>query len=341
MFLRYSIAMRLSALSVFVLVLITALVTGQGNQTGRNKTSPPERYPSSAPVPIRQNQEFADIANQSNQNPSHWYASLRSPEWWLVLAAFLTLLFVAMQTVATRKAAGAAADSVEAVKRQSTVMERQAETLEKQTRAVRRQALSMRRQTTVLRKSADAAEKAATAAMQGAQASEKSASLVVARERARVKVEVDPVGPQSQPPQGGQAVVNAAICRLANYGPSPAFIDNFAMRYLLNEEPDVRADHRQCRRILYGEALPPGKSALNFFVPLEPSPSLTDMDIQRVREGKEFLHVYGYVTYRDIFGEKRSTSIHMRWAMRWGMVIGGAVTEWWEPAGPDEDNDET
>lgn len=183
--------------------------------------------------------------------------------------------------------------------------------------------------------------RAANSAADSTRVAERNTSLAIARERARVKIEVDPVGPQGQPPQGGQVVVNAAICRLVNYGPTPAFIDNFEMRYLMTTEPDARADHGQCRRILYAEALSPGKSPHNFYIPLEPNAALTHMDIQRIHTGKEFLHVYGYVTYRDIFGEKRGTSIHLRWAMRWGVVLGGTATEWWEPAGPDEDNDET
>lgn len=53
------------------------------------------------------------LDNPANQ---HWYAK---PEWWLVLAALFTLVAVVWQAVQSRRAAQAAADSVEAMNRQT------------------------------------------------------------------------------------------------------------------------------------------------------------------------------------------------------------------------------
>ena len=54
----------------------------------------------------------------SNDNPPNWYTAFKSPEWWLVIAAFATIIVIGLQTIETRRAAQATRDSVGAIQQQ-------------------------------------------------------------------------------------------------------------------------------------------------------------------------------------------------------------------------------
>ena len=169
---------------------------------------------------------------------------------------------------------------------------------------------------------------------------EKTVDITIAKERARVQIWLEQNRPQAQP-SSGPVVANVAICFLKNYGLTPAFPKDFAMRYLRTDDADLIVDYEKGRRILLQDAVTAGGTSARYGIPLEPTPGLSQTDMQRIRDGESFLHIYGFVRYQDISGKSRRTTIHVRWTERWGIVVSGQVTEYWEPVGPPEENDET
>jgi hypothetical protein len=63
-----------------------------------------------------------------------FYAALKQPEWWLVAAAFLTLLIVYLQAREMGKATQEMKKSTDAVQRQSEILERSTAASEKSVR---------------------------------------------------------------------------------------------------------------------------------------------------------------------------------------------------------------
>jgi hypothetical protein len=60
------------------------------------------------------------------------YAALKRPEWWLVVAALLTLCAIAYQAREMRRATAAMSKSTDAVNRQAEIMERQTVAIERE-----------------------------------------------------------------------------------------------------------------------------------------------------------------------------------------------------------------
>lgn len=181
-------------------------------------------------------------------------------------------------------------------------------------------------------KTAEAAIKSAKAAWQGIE-------VTISKGRARLKICIEKIDPQSQRPDG-QIPLNGAVCWLMNYGLSTAFVGDFRGRFCQSDAPDIAAEYAQCKQVMHTESIPSNESSPKFLFLLEPSPTLADDDLLKIRTKKSFLHFYGFVKYRDVFELAWQTTIHMRWKVRWGGVIEGTVMDYWESAGPREENEE-
>lgn len=118
-------------LSALVLTVSAVVASGRLSQArNQNKRNFPQEK--AASVAAYNNQGLQAGLAESSTNSAKWYAALKSPEWWLVIAAFLTLGFVAWQAWETKRAVRGAAESVEAINRQAAIMERQASEMEQQ-----------------------------------------------------------------------------------------------------------------------------------------------------------------------------------------------------------------
>jgi hypothetical protein len=60
-------------------------------------------------------QEAADTPNKTDDDPPHWYAALKRPEWWAIIGLFATLFILIWQTYETRKAAKSALLNAQAI----------------------------------------------------------------------------------------------------------------------------------------------------------------------------------------------------------------------------------
>ncbi|HLY98825.1 MAG TPA: hypothetical protein VKT33_07140 [Candidatus Angelobacter sp.] len=188
-------------------------------------------------------------------------------------------------------------------------------------------------QTVVTRTAANAAKASADYASAAVEAT-------MSKERARIRIEVAPLNPQSGRGQSGSVIMNGSVCTLTNYGLTVSFIDEFSARCVKTDTEEMVMDYGKCRTLIYGESIEQGSNSDRILVPLEPEPVLSDDDIMKIRNRKSFIHFYGVVKFRDIFDRKWITTIHVLWTMRWGVIISNTPTQWWEPIGPQDENQE-
>lgn len=91
-------------------------MSGQPNKgAARHKDDSSPKAPSTA-IFVQDNEQCSPAEpHATGSNPPKWYAPIKRPEWWLVVAAFVTLGIIARQTVDTRRAAEAALQNAQAV----------------------------------------------------------------------------------------------------------------------------------------------------------------------------------------------------------------------------------
>jgi hypothetical protein len=109
---------RVAAIFVIVLAFLSAGFMASQPYDGTNTENRESAKKSPlSPAPGDRKDETSNAANNTNQKPPQWYAPLKGPEWWLVLAAFLTLFVIAWQAIETRRAAEAAQRGIEATQK--------------------------------------------------------------------------------------------------------------------------------------------------------------------------------------------------------------------------------
>ena len=174
----------------------------------------------------------------------------------------------------------------------------------------------------------------ALATQASADAANKNIELLIKKERARLQIIVGNV-----PVVGNQIV--GVTCYLNNIGPTTAFVEGGAMA-LVQTTKEAVVDYTRCVNIpLIGDILANSRTTTQFLLTLQPDAIITDAQALEIREGKSFVHCYGYVTYRDVFGGSHRVQIHLRWFMRWGGMMERQIMEWWEPIGAPEENSDT
>jgi hypothetical protein len=154
------------------------------------------------------------------------------------------------------------------------------------------------------------------------------------KERARVEIIAGDIALGSQQP-------TRVGVTLKNGGPTMAFIEEGAVR-LVKTQKEVEPNYIDCAKVGFVGTLPANSTSPGVYVVfLKPEPTLTEAQILEIREGKSFIHFYGFVRYRDVYERTHRVRVHLRWVMLWGLVMEGQVTEWWEPAGIREENSDT
>ena len=109
MFLLYNYVIMWKSLAILGVVLFTGSVSGQPNQAATGNQQKPQ--PKAQAASIASSKQSADThTSTTNDDPPEWHAAIKRPEWWLVVAAFLTIFYLAKQAKETRKAAEATKD---------------------------------------------------------------------------------------------------------------------------------------------------------------------------------------------------------------------------------------
>jgi hypothetical protein len=176
--------------------------------------------------------------------------------------------------------------------------------------------------------------KAVEAAETGAKAARDNVELLISKDRARIEIIAGSV------PVVGNAVIGS-LCYLNNVGPSLATIEDGGIA-LVEGNKEIDVDYARCVKVpIVGNIPANGRSSGQFLIPLQPEVMITDSRALEIREGKIFIHCFGYISYRDVFERRHRVRLHLRWFMRWGGMLQGQVMEWWEPVGKPEENSDT
>jgi hypothetical protein len=88
---------------VTVLVFFAIGVSGQPNQTSKDKSAIPDNH-----HPAAVSNDSQEAAAKSNDEPFRWNTAIKRPEWWAIGIALATLGLIFWQAKETRKAAKAA-----------------------------------------------------------------------------------------------------------------------------------------------------------------------------------------------------------------------------------------
>jgi hypothetical protein len=132
-------------LTTIVLLILAIFMSCKANRTSnKDKQETPQKSP--AAVTLLDNEGPETHSEKTDNDSTEWRAAIKRPEWWLVVAAFLTLVFVAWQAWETKQAVQGAADSVEAINRQAAIMEKQVHEMEQQSVVMQGQLDTMRGQ---------------------------------------------------------------------------------------------------------------------------------------------------------------------------------------------------
>jgi hypothetical protein len=107
----------LKCLAIPVALLIFApMVPGQPNKAADQKNQPTKQGQPSLPLANSNDKHPGGQTDQTKASPDapKWYTALERPDWWLVMAAFSTLVVVCWQSIETRQAAQGALLSAQA-----------------------------------------------------------------------------------------------------------------------------------------------------------------------------------------------------------------------------------
>jgi hypothetical protein len=153
----------------------------------------------------------------------------------------------------------------------------------------------------VMSRNAGAAEVAAKAAKDNIE-------LLISKDRARIEIIAGGI------PVAGNAVIGS-LCYLNNVGPSLATIEDGGIA-LVEGDKEIEVDYARCVKVpIVGHIPANGRSSGQFLIPLQPEAMITDARALEIREGKFFIHCFGYVRYRDVFERRHRVRLHLRWFM--------------------------
>lgn len=314
--------------------------TAAGRTNGVHEHTSTENKPSPTPAPVQhqeQTQPSQDAGEHLRRDNTPEPVVIRefppvtvTTDWWYRWYVIFTGMVVAVGIAGSILAFS----TLRKIERQTKANEGQlaeikkaAEQADKTFALAELQAESARIAATATNDLVIAAKKAADAIVKGLEQSRE-------RDRARIRIVVDPINPQF-------TAHNGVTCHLENGGFTRAFILNSVGKYLFSDSLDIDPGNQATRSLFYDEFLDPGQATKQMvLVPLEPDSQLTHAEVIQIRGEERFLHFYGFVRYTDIYEQTWKRSIHLRWVVRLGGVISGQITEWWEPVGPPEENAE-
>lgn len=202
----------------------------------------------------------------------------------------------------------------------------------------------MRYQTTHLKNSvlqakisAEAARDSAIAAKEGAAATKRSIDIVMAKERAKIRIE-----PNSLSIESGPLALHGASYTLFCYGTTRADVkDAWATVEITDSEGKSRSSGTQVPMSLGPVVLPTPPEGIkrNALILLKPEGQL----LGPINERKLFVHFFGSISYEDVFGESHETKFRYLWKVtdlrNWDKER-SAFAFWLKSAHP-EDNYET
>jgi hypothetical protein len=212
-------------------------------------------------------------APQSNDTgPSQWSEVLQVA---LLIVTAITGGFIAWQAWETKRAAKAAADSVEAINRQASIMERQTK-----------------------------------AAQQAAEAAAQNIQILISKERARLQMEV---GSHEIATVYDPLLEHKVEFRLRCYGTTQATIVETRAWGQINDSREWHRGESY-GPLLIPSVLNPPEGAEGSFLLSYGGALSSPIDVgEMITAGKLFAHFYGYIRYEDIFGGQWKYPFRYAW----------------------------
>lgn len=223
---------------------------------------------------------------------------------------------------------------------QSVAFFRTLKTLNRQARISLRQTRVAQRAANAARDNASAAQANAEAAKANAVAAERSVELFIAKERARITVQVDPLNLAPTP----DLSFFEAGYKVFNYGPALAFIVDARTLLKISQSPDPPDDKPFVPMSLGPVVIPTTEGIKNSTVCFDKF-RLEQADIDSINQERMFIYYYGFVKYRDISTKEGTEFWETRWMHLWNVTdfknFDGSVFAYWMKCGPPEANRET
>lgn len=277
--------------------------SGQTKQSSTHLRQAPSRQKATMPVAVSGSPKATPTASNPSENLRP-QGGTRS-QWVLIVVALVTAGFVGWQAFETRRAANATAGSVAAITTQSRIMERQAK----------------------------ASEDSVGAARDNAIVANQSIEILVAKERARLKIE-----PEKLSLEAGPLRVDGVSYTIFCYGTTPAFIESSWATVSVTESEQP--------------------SKVSFETPMSLKPVITPnydgikketLIFQKpegqllgpINSGKLFVHFFGSITYKDVFGRPHGIRFRYLWRVIDIKNFDGTQFGYWMKVGIPEENLET
>jgi hypothetical protein len=281
------------------------------NPASSQKTDPyPGSSAASAAMPNVATSQQQAASSSNNQERPELEAKLTWFIGALAVVAILQLLTLLWQGFALGKMMRAVGSQAHQMEHQSSAMDRQLRIMEEQLAA--------------LKDTASAASATAIAAKENVE-------LIVRKERARLRIDLEPFYLNFNAP-------SAASFTIQHQGSTDAFVLNSRAAIYVSEsrDPDPLVGS--------GKPLPipnvirakdPAVVAQDVLHPF------TREEIDSIRQLKSFVHFTGFVRYKDVFDGEHETRFNKVWSIARVNNLGGEPFTYWEHCGAADQNIET
>jgi hypothetical protein len=261
----------------------------------------------------------------------------------LVIVGILTFFVVGYQAIETKAAAEATRVSAEATEKATKATERAAEATEKATAATQRAAQASEDSVKEVKAQALIMERQTTALEASVAIAKQNVDLVVSRERAKLRVNLDDFAPPQATPLMPKVSFPikflSVTLRIRFYGLSNAEIQSSGFESYLSDSvvPTPRTYMLPMQLPDVVTPLTPISPQSTYVSPYE----ISEADFKGLEELTGFLHVRGFIKYKDVFGIARETTFQQYWRITNSLTMIGPRLAYWSKTGSDEDNRET
>jgi hypothetical protein len=188
---------------------------------------------------------------------------------------------------------------------------------------------------------------AAEATKKSAQATRDNIRLIIDKERARLRIqpedfrlitptEIEIIGA----PIKMEAIKTHPIrYAVSAYAPTPAFIVEAKVDAMLSPEKGISTrplDTKMMQKMTIPEIIS-AQTELLPQIALLPNISLSDEQIRKITDNEIFVHLYGFINYKDVFESPWVTRFHLYWQVAEG--ISKETHGEWIKCGPPKDNE--
>jgi len=176
------------------------------------------------------------------------------------------------------------------------------------------------------------------AARKSAEAASDSIELIINKERARIRVEMDRHWVEVC--DADRIEYPKVTYRVEIYGPSSAFIEDAEASAYIADSADAQPPHPTNVPIGLPSVIKPDTPPISKDCYIFPKMNLDQSDVDAIHRGTSFLHFRGAIRYKDVFGKERSTTFKYMWRIS-EIFSDGTPWGYWLKCGKKEDNEET